>query len=253
VAHPAAAASGCAEEGIAVTAIRTLGAAVCVAAAVTLVGALACSRAATRYETRLQLQLAQTYEGRCVTSSPSPSLAARAGLRLTRNAVSAERLALSAHLLRLGLAQSCRAVVPDATGDQPTSVVSTRVPYHQLLGRARALARHDRSSGRADTLGLLGLTLVRTSTIDPVNASAFVAEAEKASREAVQLHPLDSLLQTNLEVVLRLQQQDEQARRRANSQAQRRMPTPPKAADKRKSQAKTRPLPGPGRDGAGGY
>ena len=234
------------------TAIRTTAATACVLGAVTLVAALACARAAARYENGLQLQLAQAYQGSCGTSHAAPSLAARAGLRLRGDSIADERLELGVRLLELRATRGCRSKRMRTTESASPETSSARIPYHEVLDHARSLARRDDGGGRADTLGLLGLTLVRASEIDPVNASAFVAEAEGVSREAVRLKPRDSLLQTNLEVVLRLRRQDERAQRRAGN-AQRQTQAPVKTPQRPERHTKRRPLPGPGRQGAGGY
>jgi len=235
-----------------VTAARVIAASICVAAAVTMVGALACAKAAAGYEDRLQLQLAQAYRKHCDVSSPSPSLAARAGLRVRGSSVAADRLELGARLLRLGATRSCTGKGAATAETQSSNIVAARIPYDGLLDRARALARRDGGKGRADTLGLLGLTLIRVSEIDPANAETFVEEAESVSRDAVRLRPSDSLLQTNLEVVLRMRRQDEQSRRR-QGHAQQQTKAHARSQQQHEQRKKHRPLPGPGRNGAGGY
>jgi hypothetical protein len=236
------------------TAIRALVAGCCALAAGALVTGAVGIHAAAGYESRLELQMARAGASDCAGKTPLPSPMARLGLRLRGASERAERWRLSAELARLSFHASCVTPASNAT-DNGTTGHDVRAPYAELLGKVRTLAAHDHGTERARALGLLTLTLVRAAQVDSVNASTFVGEAETAAREAVRLIPADTLLQTNLELVLRMRRQEENTQRRRSQQDHGRRTTKSQSRAQRAKapNRKHNPLPGPGAQGGGGY
>jgi hypothetical protein len=237
------------------TAVRAVVAGCCALAAGALVTGAVGMHAAAGYESRLEIEMARAGGFDCAGKTPLPSPMARLGLRLRGTSERAERWRLSTELARLSFHASCVTPASKAT-DNGTTRRDVRAPYAELLGKVRTLAAHDHGTERARTLGLLTLTLVRAAQVDSVNASSFVSEAETAARDAVRLMPADTLLQTNLELVLRMRRQEEATQRRLSQQDRGRRATKsqlPAQRAKVPPNRKHKPLPGPGAQGGGGY
>jgi hypothetical protein len=237
------------------TAIRALVAGCCVLAAGVLVAGAIGMHAAAGYESRLEMQMARAGAYDCSGDAPRPSAMARLGLRLRGTSAQAERWRLSTKLARLSFQASC-ALSASSGSENGAAGRDVRAPYAELLGKVRTLAARDHGVERARALGLLTVTLLRASQVDSVNASSFVTEAETAARDAVRLIPGDTLLQTNLELVLRMRRQQENLQRRESQQSQGKRAATSKSQSPRARVPPNRnhkPLPGPGVEGGGGY
>ena len=232
---------------------RGVAAACCAVAAGALVAGVVGMRAGASYESGLELQMARAGASDCGGRTEPPSAMARLGLRLRGTSAPAERWRLATELTRLSFHSAC--ALPALSAADNDASADRREPYARLLVKVRTLAARDHGTERARTLGLLTGALIRASQIDSVNASAFVAEAETAARDAVRLQPDDSTLQTNLEVVLRLRRQEQSSERRPQkNRGQRATKMQSKAKQNQVApNRKHRQLPGPGIQGGGGY